>query len=74
MVFGGLLLLSLGVRAFYLPYLGTHDMEVVLGWGRDVRDVGLPRAYTGIWFPIEWQLSTAAVSGRASSVSQAWLP
>src|SRR6266540_4638845 len=62
-LYGGLLLLGLGVRLVTLPYLGTHDMDVVLGWGREVRDVGLPHAYSGIWFPVEWQLSAAAVLG-----------
>jgi hypothetical protein len=38
-------------------------MNTVLGWGRDVRDVGLHHAYTGIYFPIEWQLSAAAIWG-----------
>lgn len=64
-LYGGLLVLGLGIRVFFLPYLGTHDMEVVLGWGRDVRDVGLPHAYMGIWFPLEWQLSALAIFGAS---------
>jgi hypothetical protein len=74
-LYGGLLLLGLGLRVFLIPYMGSHDMDTVLGWGRDVRDVGLPEAYTGIYFPIEWQLSALAVYGSGqldmSAVSSA---
>jgi hypothetical protein len=64
-LYGALLLLGLGLRVFLVPYMGSHDMDTVLGWGRDVREVGLPHAYTGIYFPIEWQLSAAAVYGSS---------
>jgi hypothetical protein len=59
--YAALVLLGLGIRLLFLPYLGTHDIDTILSWGRDVIDVGLPHAYTGIYFPVEWQLSTAAV-------------
>jgi hypothetical protein len=68
-LYGGLLLLGLGIRLYFLPYLGTNDMTVELGWGRAVRDVGLAHAYSGIYFPIEWQLNAAAVHAGELGIS-----
>jgi hypothetical protein len=56
-----LFLLGLGIRVFSVPYMGTLDINTILSWGRGVNDVGLPHAYGGIYFPIEWQLSAVAV-------------
>jgi hypothetical protein len=59
--YASLLLLGLGIRFFLLPYMGTGDVDTILGWGREVSDVGLAHAYHGIHFPLEWQLSAGAV-------------
>jgi hypothetical protein len=56
-----LVLVGLAIRVAFVPLMGTHDVDTILGWGRDVTDVGLADAYRGIYFPLEWQLSAGAV-------------
>jgi hypothetical protein len=52
----GLFALGLGFRIFALHFHGVHDQDTFIGWGKRVQDLGLAKAYSGNYFPLEWQL------------------
>src|SRR5204863_4854692 len=54
-VVGGFLL-GLLIRLALVASKGTADMDTYLAWGRRTLTLGLPKAYTGIYFPVSFQL------------------
>jgi hypothetical protein len=53
--------LGLAIRLVLLPYKGTADMDTYLAWGQQTLDLGLPNAYTGIYFPFAFQVFGATI-------------
>lgn len=54
-------LLGLAIRLLVLPYKGTQDMDTYLDWGHRTLDLGLPNAYSGIYFPVAFQIFATTV-------------
>jgi hypothetical protein len=48
-------IVGLAIRAALLPFLGTYDMKVDLGWGADTNAHGLAHSYHGDYFPLSYQ-------------------
>ncbi|MGZ4314837.1 MAG: hypothetical protein ACXVRS_03270 [Gaiellaceae bacterium] len=61
---------GLAVRTACLPIRGTYDMDTYRDWAGRVQEIGLARAYTGIYFPLQWQILAWSVElGHAIGVS-----
>jgi hypothetical protein len=52
-------LVGLVLKWFMLFHMGTFDMDSYFEWGRRALEVGLPRSYHGVYFPIQYQLFEA---------------
>jgi hypothetical protein len=39
-----------------LFYMGVFDMDVYYEWGRKALEVGMPKSYHGIYFPLQYQV------------------
>ncbi|MDP9003811.1 MAG: hypothetical protein M3N12_03360 [Verrucomicrobiota bacterium] len=47
---------GLALKWSMLFHMGTFDMDSYFEWGRRALEIGLPRSYHGIYFPIQYQL------------------
>lgn len=56
----GLFLLGLALRLPFVSTMGTYDMNSYTAWGKAVHDVGLVKAFLGIYFPIQYQIFAAS--------------
>jgi hypothetical protein len=48
--------LGLAARLAFLGLGGMDDMQAYLRWGRAANERGLAAAYSGIYFPLQWQV------------------
>jgi|GEM_PF-1654698 len=39
-----------------LLHMGVFDMDVYFEWGRRALEIGMPRSYHGIYFPVQYQI------------------
>lgn len=51
----GGLLLSLIIKFFFLATMGNNDMNQYQAWGDKVLSSDLANAYSGVYFPLQWQ-------------------
>jgi hypothetical protein len=49
-------LIGLGVKASMLFYKGGRDMDAYYEWGQRALELGLPKSYQGIYFPLQYQI------------------
>jgi len=49
-------LVGLALKWVMLFQMGVFDMDSYFDWGRRALEIGLPRSYHGIYFPIQYQL------------------
>jgi hypothetical protein len=47
---------GLTLKWVMLFHMGVFDMDVYYEWGRKAVEIGVPRSYHGIYFPIQYQL------------------
>ena len=58
----GLFIAGLLFRLYFLSHYGMQDMDSYIKWGQRVSTEGIADAYTGIYFPLQWQLFHCATS------------
>ena len=54
-VYGFLFLAGLFFRIYLMSAYGMYDMSSYIAWGQSANQSGLAEAYTGTYFPIQWQ-------------------
>ncbi len=55
------------VRLAFLGFMGMDDMKAYGEWGERANTRGLAAAYSGIYFPLEWQIFQVAVAFAAAT-------
>ena len=61
LVLAGGLLLGLVIRLSLIAEKGTADMDSYIEWGHRTLDLGLTNAYSGIYFPVAYQVFASTV-------------
>lgn len=62
----GALAVGLAIRVLFVSRHGTGDVDTYIQWGYDTVNLGLAKAYHGIYFPLQYDLFSLAVRGANS--------
>jgi hypothetical protein len=55
--------IGLAIRLVLISKRGTNDVDYYIAWGYDTVNLGLERAYHGIYFPLQYDVFALAVRG-----------